>query len=145
MAVKGCVEHREDASPCPFPIVPCAVHAKGPQHCSIRWYRQLAVNLQHASSPRMSHLRVFPPPVTPRPYAVPLPAPLQLGPSCGPREHDLTREAIMQDEKNYHAWAHRQAVVKVGAATCVLQDAGASWACDACKLHCTAAPDESGL
>ncbi len=38
----------------------------------------------------------------------------------------------MQDEKNYHAWAHRQAVVKVCAAACVRvcgvgQGVGVSW------------------
>ena len=39
---------------------------------------------------------------------------LRAGPAVAERELDFATQALNIDEKNYHAWAHRLAVVQVG-------------------------------
>jgi hypothetical protein len=43
---------------------------------------------------------------------------LALGPVAADRELSVADQALAEDEKNYHAWAHRQAIVKVCVCVC---------------------------
>lgn len=44
---------------------------------------------------------------------------LAMGLAAAQRELQVAEEALQADDKNYHAWAHRQAVIQVRCYMCV--------------------------